>query len=309
MQNGDLSQKAAAIRRFNRFYTRQIGLLQEGLLDSPHSLTEGRIIYELAHRQQTTASVLAADLGLDPGYLSRILAGFQKRGLISRRASTADGRQKVLSLTPRGEEEYATLNSRSQVEIERMLGNLSMEQQDSLVGSMGAIENILGTAQNRTVACILRPPQPGDMGWVISRHGVLYAREYGWDASFEALVAEIVSRFMKLYEPKIERCWIAEIDGENVGSVFLVKENETTARLRLLLVEPKARGLGVGTRLVQECVRFARQAGYRTMTLWTNDVLAAAREIYQKAGFRLVHEEMHYSFGQDLVGQTWELEL
>jgi len=309
MESQDLTHKAAAVRRFNRFYTRQIGLLQEGLLDSPFTLTEARVIYELAHHEQTTAAALAEELGLDPGYLSRILTGFHKRGLIAKRTSKTDGRQRNLTLTVEGQEAFAALNARSQVEIEVMLSKLSPEQQDSLMESMDTIESLLGESGGRKVAYILRQPQPGDMGWVVYRHGVLYALEYGWDETFEALVAEIVARFIQHYEPQWERCWIAEKDGANVGSVFLVKQDETTAKLRLLLVEPKARGFGIGKRLVQECVRYARQVGYRKMTLWTNDVLTVARAIYEKSGFRLVHEEPHHSFGKDLVGQTWELDL
>jgi len=309
MANNDLSQKAAAVRRFNRFYTRQIGLLQDGLMDTPYTLTEARVIYELAHYQQTTSTTLAEGLGLDPGYLSRILSGLQKRGLVEKWTSKTDGRQRNLSLTDAGQEAFAYLNTRSQVEIETMLTKLSPEQQDTLLESMDTIESLLGKPPERRAAYLIRPPQPGDMGWVVYRHGVLYALEYGWDETFEALVAEIVTRFIKEYDPKWEKCWIAEKDGENVGSVFLVKQDVITAKLRLLLVEPKARGLGIGTRLVQECIRYARQVGYRKMTLWTNDVLTAARAIYEKSGFRLVHEEHHHSFGQDLVGQTWDLDL
>jgi DNA-binding MarR family transcriptional regulator/GNAT superfamily N-acetyltransferase len=309
MEASDLAQRVAAVRRFNRFYTRQIGLLQEGLLDSPYSLTEARVIYELAHHEQTTASVLADQLGLDPGYLSRILTRFLQQGLIEKTVSTIDGRQKQLSLTPAGKAAFALLNSRSQSMIETMLSRMPPEQQSHLLEAMGTIHRILGEQAGGNATCILRPPQPGDWGWVVQRHGFLYALEYQWDETFEALVAEIVARFIQNYDPRWDRCWIAEKDGENVGSVFLVRQDETTAKLRLLFIEPKARGLGIGTRLVQECVRHARRVGYRKLTLWTNDVLVAARAIYVKTGFRLVHEEPHHSFGQDLVGQTWDLDL
>lgn len=307
----DLQQRIAGVRRFNRFYTRQIGVLEEGLLQSPFSLTEARVIYELAHHEETTATHLSRELGLDAGYLSRILRGFRKGGLVEKRPSEADGRQKLLSLSDEGEEAFARLNAASQGEIEAMLNGISEEEQHRLIQAMHTIEELLGASPEHRVPYILRPHQPGDMGWVVHRHGVLYNREYGWDETFEALVAEIVATFIQNYDPKRERCWIAEKDGENVGSVFLVEhpEREGVAKLRLLLVEPRARGLGIGKRLVHECTRFARQAGYRTITLWTNSVLRAARHIYEQEGYQLIHEEPHHSFGQDLVAQTWELEL
>lgn len=305
----ELPPRVEAVRRFNRFYTKQIGLLHEHLLRSPFSLAEARVIYELAHHEHTTATELSRELGLDPGYLSRILRRFQKRGLITKKPSPTDGRQTLLALPERGQEAFAKLNADSRNEIGTLLGHLSDEEQRRLVTAMDTIEGLLGAQSEHTVPYLLRPHQPGDMGWVVQRHGVLYAQEYGWDERFEALVADIVAKFLRQFDPKKERCWIAERDGENVGSVFCVKESKTVARLRLLLVEPKARGLGIGTRLVNECIRFARQAGYRKLTLWTNDVLHAARRIYEQTGFRLVHEEPHHSFGHDLVGQTWELEL
>ncbi|HET6962117.1 MAG TPA: helix-turn-helix domain-containing GNAT family N-acetyltransferase [Terriglobia bacterium] len=305
----DISQRVAAVRRFNRFYTKQIGLLHEKLLRSPFSLTEARVIYELAHREKTTATELGNELGLDAGYLSRTLSSFKKRRLISKMPSAADGRQSLLSLTEKGQEAFAKINAASHNEIEAMLGQLPEEEQNRLTEAMRTIEGLLGARLEQKVSYILRPPQPGDMGWVVHRHGVLYAQEYGWDEQFEALVASIVAEFIQRYDPKWERCWIAEKDGENVGSVFLVKKSDTVAKLRLLLVEPKARGLGIGARLVNECVRFARQVGYQKITLWTNNVLHAARHIYEKTGFRLVHEEPHHSFGHDLIGETWELEL
>ncbi len=309
MAKTDLSQRVEAVRRFNRFYTQQIGVLQEGLLRSPFSLTEARVIYELAHHEKTTATELGNELGLDAGYLSRILSGFKKRDLIDKQPSKSDGRQSILWLTEQGQEAFTMLNARSHNEIEAMLNELSTEDQKRLVEAMLVIEGLLGAQPEHKVPYLLRPHQPGDMGWVVHRHGVLYAEEYGWDEQFEALVAGIVAKFIQNYDPKRERCWIAEKEGENVGSVFLVKQSDTVAKLRLLLVEPKARGLGIGTRLVDECIRFARRAGYRKITLWTNNVLLAARHIYEKAGFRLVHEEPHHSFGHDLIGETWELEL
>lgn len=309
MITSDVSQRVEAVRRFNRFYTQQIGVLTEKLLSSPFSLTEARVIYELAHHEQTTATELGNELGLDAGYLSRILRSFKKRGLIDKQPCETDGRQSILRLTEQGQDAFATLNARSHNQIEAMLNELSTEDQNRLVEAMRAIEGLLGAQPEHKVPYILRPHQPGDMGWVVNRHGVLYAEEYGWDEQFEALVASIVAEFIPDYQPKRERCWMAEMNGEIVGSVFLVKKSDTVAKLRLLLVEPKARGLGIGTRLVDECVRFARQVGYGKIMLWTNNVLLAARSIYEKVGFRLVHEEPHHSFGHDLIGETWELEL
>lgn len=309
MAENDLHQRAEAVRRFNRFYTQQIGVLHEGLLKSPLSLTEGRVIYELAHREKTTAAELGKGLGLDAGYLSRLLRGFIRHGLIHRRVSQKDGRQNLLALTEKGKEAFAALDTRSRHEVEAMVGKLSPSDQKLLVKAMHTIEGLLGAQPEPKVSYLLRTHQPGDMGWVVHRHGVLYAEEYGWDEQFEALVAGIAAKFIQHYNPKRERCWIAEIDGEIVGSVFLVKQSRTAAKLRLLLVEPKARGLGIGTRLVDECLRFSRRVGYRKIILWTNSVLGAARHIYEKAGFRRVHEERHHSFGHDLIGETWELSL
>jgi len=309
MAESDFNQRVAAVRRFNRFYTRQSGLLQESYLKSQFSLSQVRVLYELAHRERPTATELGRELGLDPGYLSRILRLFEKRGFLKRTPSHADGRQSHLFLTARGQAAFAPLNTRSRDEIGSMLHTLSAPEQARLVESMHAIEGILGAPSERRVPYLLRPHRPGDMGWVVSRHGALYAQEYGWDETFEALVAGIVKKFIEHYDPRKERCWIAEKDGEPVGSVFVVKQSATVAKLRLMLVEPKARGLGIGARLVEECVRFAGQAGYRKITLWTNSVLRAARRIYKEAGFRLVHEERHRSFGHDLVGETWDLKL
>jgi DNA-binding MarR family transcriptional regulator/GNAT superfamily N-acetyltransferase len=309
MSDDDFDRRVGEVRHFNRFWTRQIGVLREGYLESPFSLTEVRVLYELAHREETTASELGEELGLDAGYLSRILRGFEKHGLIHKRPSEADGRRRLLRLTERGREAFAPLDARSRGEIGAMLGGMSITGQERLVGAMRTIERLLSARPESVVPYLLRPHQPGDMGWVVHRHGVLYAREYGWDERFEALVAEIVAKFIQRYDPRLERCWIAEIDGEIVGCVFLVRESEEIAKLRLLLVEPEARGLGIGSRLVEECIRFARQAGYLKITLWTNDVLNSARRIYEGMGFQLVHEKPHDSFGHDLVGQTWELML
>jgi DNA-binding MarR family transcriptional regulator/GNAT superfamily N-acetyltransferase len=305
----EFDRRVGVVRRFNRFWTRQIGVLREGYLESPFSLTEVRVLFELAHRGETSASELGEELGLDAGYLSRLLGGFEKDGLIHKRPSRADGRRSLLRLAERGRETFAPLDERSRGDIGAMLGSLSVAEQERLVGAMRTIEGLLGAGSEAGGSYLLRSHISGDMGWVVYRHGVLYAREYGWDERFEALVAEIVATFIQEYDPKRERCWIAEKDGENVGCVFLVEQSEEIAKLRLLLVEPQARGLGIGRRLVEECIRFARQAGYRKVTLWTNDVLYAARRIYQGLGFRLAHEEPHHSFGHDLVGQTWELEL
>ena len=309
MADGEFDRRVADVRRFNRFYTRQIGLLQDGYLESPFSLSEVRVLYELAHRERPTAAALGRDLGLDAGYLSRILRGFQKRGMLKRTQSEDDGRQSHLALTPKGQAAFAPLNTRSRDEIGTMLGVLPEPEQQRLVQAMHAIEGILGARPERKVPYLLRPPKPGDMGWVVHRHAALYAQEYGWDERFEALVAGIVKRFIERFDAKRERCWIAEIDGEIVGSVFLVAHSKTVAQLRLMLVEPKARGLGIGARLVDECVSFGREKGYRKMTLWTNSILLAARHVYKKAGFRLVHKERHHSFGHALVGETWDLTL
>ena len=297
------------VRRFNRFYTRQIGVLQEHLLESPFSLTEARVLYELAHHDETTARTLGVDLQLDAGYLSRILKTFHKRGLVERAPSTTDGRQRLVRLTPRGRKAFAGLDGDSSRNVRALLRPLAEEAQARLIESMRTIETVLDATQAARTSYILRAPQPGDMGWVVQRHGALYAQEYSWDATFEALVAEIVATFIRQLDPKHERCWIAERDGLNVGCVFLVRKNRTVGQLRLLLVEPSARGLGIGARLVQECSRFARQVGYRRIVLWTNSVLHAARRIYQAAGYRLIEENHHHSFGKDLVGQTWELKL
>jgi DNA-binding MarR family transcriptional regulator/GNAT superfamily N-acetyltransferase len=303
-------QRVEAVRRFSRFYTRKIGVLHEGLLGSPLSLTEGRVLYELAHREPTLAVTLAAELGLDSGYLSRILAAFEKRGLVEKRPSEKDGRQVILALTGHGREIFAVINARSHDEIAAMLGRLNETDQVRLVAALETAESLLGGERKLGAPnYILRLHEPGDIGWIVHRHGVLYAKEYGLDMRFEAFVARIAADFIDHFDARRERCWIADRDGEIVGSVLLVKDSEEIAKLRLLFVEPKARGRGIGSRLVGECLGFARRTGYREVTLWTNDVLVSARRIYEAAGFRLVREEPHHSFGRDLVGQYWELQL
>jgi len=304
-----LDAAVADVRRFNRFYTQKIGVLHEGFLRTPFSLTEGRVLYELAHREDTTASAIASDLGLDAGYLSRILSAFMRQRLICKSASENDGRKSLLRLTEKGQKAFAQLNSESRHEIAEMLSLLAAAEQARLLDAMRTIETLLAAQPEHSAPFVLRPPEPGDMGWVVQRHGVLYAQEYRWDSQFEALVARIVADFVQNFDAERERCWIAEREGENVGSVFVVKKSKSVAKLRLLLVEPSARGLGIGNRLVEECIRFARNAGYKKLTLWTNDVLHAARRIYIRNGFQLAKEEKHHSFGHDLVGQYWELKL
>ena len=299
----------AAVRRFNRFYTQKIGVLDENVYGRPWSLTEARVLYEIAHGDRVTASQIATTVALDPGYLSRIVKNFEKQNFVRRTVGSDDRRKSVLTLTTKGAHEFARINQRSDEQVAEMIGALSHEDEHRLVSSMQAIEKLLGAPTDRHAPFLLRPPAAGDLGWVVQRHGVLYAQEYGWNEEFEALVADIVSKFVRHFEPKRERCWIAESEGENVGCVFVVKKSERIAQLRMLLVEPAARGRGIGQRLVQECIRFARQQGYQKMILWTNDVLHAARHIYERNGFELVKEDRHHSFGHDLVGQTWELEL
>lgn len=301
--------RVEAVRHFNRFFTRQIGVLREGLLHSPYSLTESRIIFELAHRRDLTATDVCRELGIDAGYLSRTLTRLEQQGLLEKIRSENDGRQRLLSLTADGEKAFALLDQRSSDEVNEMLRDLSDEDQQRLLKAMSTIESVLNSGLKYAEPFVLRTHEPGDMGWVVHRHGVLYAQEYGWDEHFEALVAQIVSDFISNFNAQRERCWIAEMDGEIVGSVFVVQASETVAKLRLLLVEPKARGLGLGTRLITECIRFARRRGYSKLMLWTNDVLVQARRLYEKAGFTLVAQESHHSFGHDLVGETWELSL
>ena len=305
-----------AIRRFNRFYTRRIGALHEGLLASRFTLTESRLLWELAHRDRLTATELARELELDAGYLSRLLRSFKERGLIKTARAVDDARHQHLSLTAAGKRAFAPINTRSQSDVSALLATLAEAQQQQLLASMATLEQLLGepAAARSPRPVLLRAHRPGDIGWVIARHGVLYADEYGWDSSFEALVARIAADFIERFDAKREACWIAERDGANVGSVFLVQaRDEAThavidgvAQLRMLLVEPTARGLGLGERLADECQRFARRAGYRKIMLWTNSLLLAARSIYAKQGYVLVGSEPHHSFGHDLVGEIWE---
>ena len=305
----ECAEPVAAVRRFNRFYTRRIGVLDEGLLASPFSLAEVRVLYELAHRPGVTARDLARDLGLDGGYLSRILQGFGKRGLLRRGTSVDDARRRPLTLTAAGRRTFAPLERRSHEAVAALIAPLSESDQQRLVGAMRAIERLLDPGAAAAHPFTLREHRPGDMGWVVAAHGEIYWREYGWDERFEALVAHIAAEFIEKLDPRRERCWIAERDGERVGSIFLVRKSATVAKLRLLIVDPKARGLGLGRHLVAECVRFARECGYRTITLWTQENLLAARHIYQAAGFRLVQREPHAMFGVELVGETWNLRL
>ena len=309
MEARGLEPRVGAVRGFNRFYTRKIGVLREGAYKSPFSLTQVRVLYELAHRDRPTATELGRDLGLDAGYLSRILRGFEKRGLLAKTRSSSDGRRSHLGLTAQGKKAFAPLEARSHDEVAALLADLSGSEQSRLVAAMQTIEQLLSERGARPSSYVIRAPQPGDLGWVVHRHGALYAREYGYDAEFEGLVAEIVARFVRRYDARRERCWIAERDGEPVGCVFLVKKSGTVAQLRLLLVEPAARGTGLGTRLVAECVRFARHAGYRKLVLWTQSELGAARRVYEAAGFRVTRTERHRSFGKALVAEIWELVL
>ncbi len=299
-------RRIAAVRRFNRYYTQRIGVLDEGLLRSPFSLTEARVLYELAHCDRPTASELARELHLDRGYLSRILRSFRRQGLIDRARAATDGRRSHLSLTIAGEAAFAPLDRRSRDEIAALLAPLADRAQHRLVTAMRQIEELLDPAAVGKERIVLRPPDPGDIGWVAARHGAIYAAEYGFDARFEALVAEIAAGFVTHFDAERERCWIAQVDGEPVGSVFLVRDTDSVAKLRLLFVEPAARGRGLGRLLVGECIDFARAAGYRTITLWTQSVLLAARHLYEAAGFRLVRTEPHHSFGHALVGEYWE---
>jgi DNA-binding MarR family transcriptional regulator/GNAT superfamily N-acetyltransferase len=298
-----------SVRRFNRFYTKQIGVLRKGYLDSAFSLAEGRVLYEIAHRDQPIAADLSKDLDLDPGYLSRLLAKFEKQGLVGRKASGDDARQSHLSLTARGRQAFVPLDARSQKHASLMLSKLSDADQQRLVDAMHTIQKMLGAEPQATAAYSLRAPRPGDMGWVVQLHGAFYAAAYGWDESFEALTAEIVGKFVQKFDAKRERCWIAERDGVNLGCVFVVKKSNQVAKLRLLLVEPSAQGLGIGKRLVGECIGFAREVGYRKMTLWTQSSLVAARGIYKSAGFQLVKQWPVKQFGHKMTSETWDLKL
>jgi DNA-binding MarR family transcriptional regulator/GNAT superfamily N-acetyltransferase len=298
-----------AVRAFNRFYTRKLGVLDQQLLKSPFSLSEARVLYELAHGGEQPAKEIGGALGLDAGYLSRILQNFDESGLIARKPLPSDRRQYQLSLTTKGRQAFSKLERATQEDVAAMLRPLGDEDRRRLTGAMQAIERLLGMPRTPPPRAILREPRSGDMGWVVQSHGAIYAGEYGFDSGFEALVAEIVAKYMTSFDATCERCWIADIEGRPVGSVFLVKASEDVAKLRLLLLDPAARGQGLGQRLVSECITFARASGYRRMTLWTQSILVAARKIYQDAGFRLVATEPHRSFGQNLVGETWEREL
>jgi len=302
-------ERIDAVRAFNRFYTRQIGLLDEGLLKSAFSLTEARVLYELARRDSLTATDLARDLGLDAGYVSRLLKKFERLRLIARSTLVSDARQSSIALTPAGRNAFAPLNRDSHDQVADLLDRLPLAEQDRLVKAMQTVQRLLGESAEPKVPYLLRPLQVGDIGWITRRQGLIYAQDYGWDETYEALVAEILAEFVKKFDPKWERAWIAEREGEVVGSVFIVRKSPEVAKLRLLYVEHSARGLGIGRRLVDECIAFSRAKGYKTLTLWTNDILGSARRIYQAAGFELAEEEPHHSFGKDLVGQTWNLSL
>ena len=302
-----LDERIAAVRRFTRFYTRHIGLLQENLLHTRFSLAEARVLYELAHRDKATAGDLAAALDIDNGYLSRILRRFGEEGLLKKVRAPDDRRQSLITITAKGRKAFAPLNQGSHDQVAELLGSLSDAEQARVVGAMATVESLLGDKQDPPI--VLRPHRPGDMGWVTSANATLYAQEYGWDMSYEALVARITADFIDNFDARRERCWIAEIDGERVGSVFVVRKTDAIAKLRLLIIDPKARGRGLGKHLVEECLRFAKDAGYTSMTLWTQSILVAARGIYARAGFKRVAEEPHHSFGVDLVGETWERDI
>lgn len=305
-----IDERIAAARRFNRFYTRQIGVLRRNYLDSPYSLGESRVLYEILHRARTASDVSRA-LDLDAGYLSRMLRNFEKRGLINRQISDEDARQSYLALTALGRKAFAPLEKRSQETVSTMLGKLKPAEQTRLVAAMAEIETLLGgeTAPKPEDGYLLRAPRPGDFGWIVSRHAEIYEKEYGWIAPFEGLCAQIVADFVNNFDSKCERCWIAELNGENVGCIMLAKDKPGVARIRLLLVDPKARGLRLGARLVDECLRFARESGYKKITLWTHSVLTAARHIYEKAGFKLMRTERHKSWGRAVVSEHWDLTL
>ena len=315
MADSGFAERVAAVRRFNRFYTARIGVLQAGYADSPFSLTEARVLYEIRERDRPTATDIGRDLDLDAGYLSRILRRFQKLGLIRKETSPTDARQSLLSLTARGRKAFAPVEARSARRVGAMLDALTTAQQADLVAALHTAETLLaGRPQEPSKAPpspqpILRQPRAGDFGWIVERHGILYAQEYGWGGNFEGVCAEIVADFVNTFDPQCERGWIAELDGRNVGCVLLVKDKPGVARLRLLLVEPSARGLGIGARLTDECIGFARACGYRKMTLWTHSVLTAARSIYARAGFTLTSSERKQSFGCEVVSEHWDLTL
>jgi DNA-binding MarR family transcriptional regulator/GNAT superfamily N-acetyltransferase len=309
MSQPDSDDQIAAVRAFNRFYTRKLGVLDQHLMKSPFSLSEARVLYELAHRENLSAKEIGTELGLDAGYLSRIVQNFDEGGLITRKPLPSDRRQFQLGLTAKGRSAFAKLERSSHDEVGAMLAALPRGASGRLIGAMTEIERLLGASHVSSLPAILRGPRPGDMGWVVQSHGALYASEYGFDSSFEGLVADIAAKFLTSFDASRERCWIADLDGVQVGSVFLVRYTDDVAKLRLLLVNPAGRGLGLGQRLVAECIAFAQACGYRKITLWTQSILVAARRIYQHAGFVLVATEPHRSFGQGLIGETWEREL
>jgi DNA-binding MarR family transcriptional regulator/GNAT superfamily N-acetyltransferase len=306
MAESGIEKQVSILRAFNRFYTRKIGVL-DGMASTPFSLAEARVLYELAHRERPTD--IRTELGLDAGYMSRILRDFEQRKLVRREQSKADERQRFLSLTTKGRGEFAPLDERSNRDIAAMLERLSSAERKQLVEAVHTVRRLLDDKIEPQIPYLLRMHQPGDMGWIVHRQAILYAEEYGWDETYEALAAEIVAQFIKNYDPKRERAWVAERDGRRVGGVFVAKESDEIAKLRLLHVEAEARGLGIGKRLVKECVQFSRQAGYRKMTLWTQSILHAARHIYKETGFKIVSEKKHHSFGKDLTAETWELDL
>jgi DNA-binding MarR family transcriptional regulator/GNAT superfamily N-acetyltransferase len=308
MTESAIDKQVGILRDFNRFYTRKIGVL-DGMASTPFSLAEARVLYELAHRERPTATDIRTELGLDAGYMSRILRDFEHRKLVRREQSKVDERQRFLSLTTKGRREFAPLDDRSNRDIAAMLERLSSTERKQLVEAVQTVRSLLDDKIEPQIPYLLRMHQPGDMGWIVHRQAILYAEEYGWDETYEALAAEIVAQFIKNYDPKRERAWVAERDGRRVGAVFVAKDSDEIAKLRLLHVEAEARGLGIGKRLVKECVQFARQAGYRKMTLWTQSILHAARHIYKETGFKVVSQKKHHSFGKDLTAETWELDL
>ena len=307
MSNPDLAAETAAVRAFNRFYTKTIGVLERGYLDSPFSLTEVRVLYELRHRERTTAAALMRELGLDAGYLSRLLARFEAKGLICRERSAEDGRQNLLALTQAGQAVIDPLEGRASDQIAELLAGLPAVDHGRLMSAMSCIRQVLEPATAKP--WLLRSHRPGDLGWIVQRHGQIYAAEYGWDWTFEGLVAGIVADIARNFDAAADGCWIAEQEGRNIGSVALVRDTETVGRLRVLIVEPDARGLGVGRRLVAECIAFSRRVGYGRITLSTYSCLAAARRLYQEAGFQLSSEEPERAYGHDLVSETWDLDL
>ena len=309
MAENKLIESVAAFRRFNRFYTKQIGLLTQGLLKTRFPLTQARILYELAQYEQCTANSIIRELNIDPGYLSRILSNFEKDGLIRKIRSRSDSRQRILKLTAQGKKSFSVLDERSTKEAETLLLGLSGEDRHRLLHAMQTIQNILGNEPEPSASYLLRPHEPSDIGWIIHRHGFLYSEEYGFDETFEALVAEILAQFIRKHDPKRERIWITEQDGERTGSVMIVDAGDHVAQLRLLLVEPKARGNGIGKRLINECIKFSKRNRYQKIRLWTQSNLLEARHLYAKAGFELVEQKPHTSFGHDLIAEFWESSL